>query len=101
MSFDYYDEYYDQYIGMQIRGTIGKKFIYQRIGNRQKKYAWFIPPNPNTPAQQKMRFLLGQATYSWHDLTPSQQIAYESLKPKHLIMSGFNYFVSQYIKSFL
>ena len=101
MPFDFYHEFYGNYVGMQIRGTIGKKIIYQRIGNIQRRYNYFIPPNPNTPAQQHMRFLLGRATDKWHTLTEPEKQGFETLKPKHKVMSGFNYFVSLYIKQYL
>lgn len=97
MAFNFYDSYYGTYVGLKIRGTIGKNFTYQTTRNIQRKYPYRIPYDPKTPAQLRQRDLLRKATWSWHSLTPQEQQTYRNNEPYYPIMSGFNFYVSQYI----
>lgn len=100
MPFDFYNEFYGTYIGISIRGAIGKKYIYQRVNNQQKKYSYVVPSNPNTIAQQKMRDLLKKATLSWHTLSSDTKKWYDEHTPPRRTMSGFNFYVSRYINTY-
>lgn len=101
MPFTFYNEFYGTYIGTKIRGAIGKRYVYQVVGNVQKKYPYFVPTDPKSSAQLRQRDLLRKAVQSWHTLTNQQQQYYRNLEPFTPIMSGFNYYVRIYIKSYL
>lgn len=101
MGFNYYHSYYGYPIGVQIRGQIGKKFIYQRIQNVQIKYPYKKPTNPRTTLQQAHRARIRQAVWAWQDLTQIQKNFYRQKEPIRPIMSGYNYFISQYILQLL
>lgn len=101
MAFNYYHSYYGYSIGVQIRGQIGKKFIYQRIQNVQIKYPYKKPTNPRTTLQQAHRARIRQAVWAWQNLTENQKNFYRQKEPIRPIMSGYNYFISQYILQLL
>ncbi len=101
MSFNFYDNYYGSYVGVKIRGSIGDNWTYQVTGGAQRKYPYNIPTDPKTPSQLRMRDLLRKATYSWHSLTDPEKDFYRSLEPFKKVMSGFNYYVSTYMKEYI
>lgn len=100
MAFNWYDSYYGYFIGLKIQKTIGKKWIYQVVGNVQKKYAYYQYYNPNSPEQQRYRDLLRKAVQSWHTLSEEEKILYDKNVPPKKIMSGFNFFISEYINTY-
>jgi len=101
MAFNYYDSFYGYSVGVQISGTIGKKFTYYISHGNQLKRRWIIPPNPNTPTQQFYRDLFRKSVQGWKSLDQDQKIFWEKSKPNHLIMSGFNFYISSYIKHYM
>lgn len=101
MGFNFYDSYYGYYIGIQIRGTIGKTFVYQVIHGEQFKRRYVIPYDPKTPAQQRLRDLFKKAIQSWKKFSDQEKSDLEKLKPAYLIMSGFNYYISSYMKTYI
>lgn len=100
MAFNYYHEFYGVYIGLGIRKQLGKKYIYQIVKSDQRKYSYVVPSRPNSPGQQKMTDLLRKATQSWHDLTSEEKKYYDDNVPLGKVMSGFNYYVSEYINTY-
>jgi len=101
MGFNFYTLYYGYYIGISVSASIGKKYVYYLQHNVQKKRRWVLPADPKVPAQLNMRFLLKQAVLAWHDLTPSQKISYQDFRSKTKVYSGYNSFISSYIKSYI
>ena len=99
-GFNYYHEFYGHYIGVTIHGAIGKKYIYRKHYRKQEKYPYQIPTNKNTPEQQRLRKLFGDAVRIWQGFSASQRRFYRSTKPKHLVMTGFNYFISLYMRTY-
>lgn len=62
----------------------------------------FIPQNPRTAGQVSQRLIFSQAIARWHDLSDNQKTGWQTgIERKGYTMSGFNYFVSEYIKSML
>lgn len=60
----------------------------------------FIPQNPNTALQQAIRTIFTQGVARWQDLTPTQKTGWQTgIERKGYVMSGFNYFMSEYIKA--
>ena len=100
MSFDWYDSYYGTYLGAKIKGTIGKKYIYQVVENIQRKYRYYDYINPDSPEQQRFRDLLRKAVQSWHSLSSDEKLFYDGNIPSGKTMSGFNFYVSSYINNY-
>lgn len=101
MGFLWYNEFYGEYVGIKIRGAVGKKWIYQVVNNVQKKYPYVVPSNPRTAAQQAQRDLLRNAVNAWHALTDDQRNVYRRGEPYRPTMSGYNFFISSYIKLYI
>ena len=101
MSFNFYDSYYGSYVGIDISGSIGNKFTFYSVSGKQHKRRWILPPDPQTPAQLNLRDLFRKAVASWQTLTNQQKEFYEKLRPRHKIMSGYNFFISSYMKHYI
>lgn len=100
MPFNWLDSYYGISIGIKIHGTIGKRWIYQVVENVQQKYAYYQYVNPDTPLQQKFRDLLKKAVQTWHTLSATEKTVYDQSIPPGKTMSGFNFFISEYINNY-
>jgi len=98
--FDFYTSFYDNYPGIKIQGTIGKKYVYRLDHNKQIKYIYKIPDDPKTPPQILQRGIFRQAVQSWHSLSDEQKNFYRRQEPYTPTMSGFNFFVRQYIRNY-
>lgn len=62
--------------------------------------AQFTPQNPKTALQQAIRLIFTQAVLRWQGLVAGTQADWETaVGNKGVTMSGFNFFVSEYIKS--
>ena len=96
--FQYYRSFYGYVLGVQIRKQLGKKYIYQVVGGKQIKYKYVVPGNPRTYLQQLNRWRMKQAVLSWQSLTDSVKNFYRSKEPFKKIMSGYNYYISAYIR---
>lgn len=60
----------------------------------------FIPQNPRTAGQVAQRLIFSQGVERWHTLSDAQKILWQTgIERKGYTMSGFNYFMSEYIKS--
>lgn len=60
----------------------------------------FIPQNPNTLDQQAVRKIFTQAVAKWHDQIEGTKTDWQTaVEAKGYVMSGFNFFVSEYCKS--
>ena len=100
MPFDFYNEFYGTYVGVKIRGALSKRFIYQVVNNRQRKYAYCVPSDPKSAEQLRLRDLLRKATQSWHTLSDEDKNFYRESVPEGKPMTGFNYYVSLYINNY-
>lgn len=61
----------------------------------------FIPQNPNTSEQQWVRQMFSDGVDAWHYTLTAQQIIdwQTAVDRKGVVMSGFNFFMSEYINS--
>lgn len=60
----------------------------------------FTPQNPQTADQTAIRLIFSQGVLSWQDKdAPAKLLWDEATGPKGLVMSGFNYFMSEYISA--
>jgi len=58
----------------------------------------FIPTNPNTPAQEAQRTLMANAVAGWQALYSGTQEEWnEAARDVYPPISGFNYYVMQYL----
>lgn len=99
MSFNYYDSYYGYPVATKIRGSIGNKFTYQLRHNKQYKIKYYVPTNPRTAPQQANRDKIKYAVLKWHSLTEIQKNFYRKKEPIRPTMSGYNFFIREYMKS--
>lgn len=86
-------------------GSIGDAFFFSKWKRRKKVSKHFIPKNPQTAFQQLNRLLIAEGIFSWRNLSANQKQSYDELvKSKNLHMSGYNYYLSEYVtaqRSFL
>jgi hypothetical protein len=101
MGFKFFTAYYGYYVGVQVQGTIGKSYTYRIQNGKQQRYPYTPPPYSRTPGQDKMRILLKNAVLSWKALSQPQKNYYTSLEPFKRIQSGYNYYIGNYIKTYL
>jgi hypothetical protein len=89
-------------LGVKWRGQIGKTYIFYLRRNKQciRKYA--VPVQPNTKAQRKAKKRFALAVKLWHTIPKIRQQYYnEYVKRNHLKMTGFNYFISLFMRGIL
>jgi hypothetical protein len=79
-----------------IRGRIGNVVFYTRYG-RQCVRTYVIPRNPDTEAQRAVRRSFADAVASWQAMPPEEQHEYNR-KARYLNMSGYNLYISNYLK---
>ena len=80
-----------------LHGRAGNIVFYNRYG---KTYArlFVVPCNPDTEAQRKIRHAFGDAVKTWQSMSCEQKCRYNR-KARYLNMSGYNLFISCYMKS--
>ena len=122
-GFLFYNSFYSYYISIRISGTIGRlqgktriirgktyygmtsrlfpKITYCVRKGKQYSYPYTIPTYRNTPRQQQERDAVRQGVLSWKALTPAEKNTYKDTKHKTYTISGYNFFMSNYIKNFL
>jgi hypothetical protein len=98
MAFDYYDSYYGYYIGIEPNGQIGHAWTYYTSKGTRIRRKYFIPPDPKTDEQLRRRELFRCIVDKWHTLTTQERKNLDFKMPKHLIMTGFNWYISSYLK---
>lgn len=96
------------FMSLDASGTIYKTLTASIWKGRNYIRGYFIPNNPNTPAQQAQRTLMAAAVAAWQALADtmpaSPPLGPESYKDQWNIaardvyppISGFNYYVMQY-----
>jgi len=67
-------------------------------GLRCYREPYYITRNPRTVAQQAWRKVFGDAVRAWRDLTSEEKELYNK-RAKRKNMSGYNLFISDYLKS--
>jgi hypothetical protein len=100
MAFNFFDTYYGYVIGFKIRGSIGNKYTYQVTKNVQCKHRYCRPPDPTSPAQLRQQDLMRLAMFAWHALPAAAKTNLPDYRRGSSIMSGFNYFLSNYINKY-
>jgi hypothetical protein len=85
-----------------ISGRIGSVVFYTRRHTAsgtitQCVRAHVIPRNPDTEAQRAVRRSFADAVRSWQSMSPVEQNSFNR-KARYLNMSGYNLFISNYLK---
>lgn len=86
-------------LGIKIRKQLAKRYIYQNRKGTQVKYDYVVPSNPRTLLQQANRWKIIQAVFGWKSLAEQEKQNYRDMEPFTNIMSGYNYFIQQYLKT--
>ncbi len=97
--FQYYRAFGYYLIGVAIRKQLGKEYIYRIRNNVQERMLYYVPTNPRTYAQQFNRWKVKQAVLSWKGLNEDEKNYYRNKEPFTKTMSGYNYFISEYLKN--
>lgn len=80
-----------------IHGRIGKLVFYHSRG-KQCVRTHVIPRNPDTEAQRSVRRSFADAVFSWQSMSPEERHTYNR-KARYMNMSGYNLYISQYMKT--
>lgn len=100
-------------LGISIRKSIAKLFTFRvRRGNGeygakkgalyQDQYRYFVPSSINNNQSANVRDHFKTAVSNWrHVLTPLEKQAYNARANAHGAMSGYNLYISEYIKGAL
>lgn len=99
MAFNWWDSFYGQYIGVKIHGQLGKTFIYYVYKGKQLKRRYNVQQNLDHPEQIRRHHLFRHANYSWNGLSPGDKEEWKKRDKYNPTMSGYNYFISQYLKN--
>jgi len=87
-------------LNFDIRGAIAHEWIVQSDGKDLYVRRYFVPFNPQSPAQISRRNLFKAGVQSWQGLTNSEKQVYNDKAVKlKFNMTGFNLFMSNYLKS--
>lgn len=79
-----------------VSGRLGKVVFYNRYG-REYARVYVKPSNQDTESQRFIRKTFGCAVKAWQELPLPEKEQYNR-KAKRLAMSGYNLFISKYMK---
>ena len=85
--------------GFAVRGSINKEFIYAVKNNQQRKYAYFVPTNPQTAPQQSWRAKFTAGVIAAQALTEGQKEEYRKDAYRKKGRTWFTMFMAQYLWS--
>lgn len=87
---------------IDARGVIADAMVFGAWKGKKWVRGQFIPQNPKTAGQVAQRLIFTQAVDGWRALTTDQKDDWQDgIERKGYTMSGFNFFMSEYIKSML
>lgn len=84
-------------INLDTTGKLGDRVYYVSQGEKKSR-SYFIPVQPGTPAQLAWWQVFRNGVVQWHALSPAQEKVW-NVRAKRWKMSGFNYFMSKYLKA--
>lgn len=100
MAFNWWDSFYGQYIGVKVHGQIGKEYIYYVVHGRQLKRRYNVQQNLTHPNQIRVHENFKKANLAWNALAEDQKTEWKKRDQYNPTMSGYNYFISQYLKNY-
>ena len=83
--------------GFAVRGSINKEYIYAVKNNQQRKYAYFVPTNPQTVDQQAWRAKFTAGVAAALILTDEQKDEYRKDAYRKKGQTWFTRFMTQYL----
>lgn len=84
--------------GFMLRGKAGN-YTYQIRRNKQVRYSYTVPSNPQSGPQQAWRAEFTRGTFAWNNLSQYGKDWFTAkAKSYSLKMTGFNYFMSLFLK---
>ena len=87
-------------MSIDARGKYADAIVYGGWKGIQWARVQFTPQNPQTDKQDAIRLIFTQGVEKWQDIKVAKSEAWDkATTPKGLVMSGFNYFMSLYIKA--
>lgn len=89
--------FYD-YMALKVRGRLGDIATFQEQWWGRQVSPPFYPYNPKTYYQQSWRNKFKQGVTNWHGFSELTKNIYRE-KAKNLVMTGFNYYLSQYLNA--
>ncbi|MFH1706129.1 MAG: hypothetical protein ABH867_04465 [Patescibacteria group bacterium] len=89
--------FYD-YMALKVRGKLGDIATFQEQWWGRQVSPPFYPYNPQTYYQQSWRSVFAQGVANWQGFDEVVKQEYKS-KSKNLLMTGFNYYLSEYLKA--
>ncbi len=87
----------DDGVNIDTIGKLGSRVYYVSQGVKVSR-SYFIPVQPGTPAQLAWWQIFRNGVVQWHALSPAQEKDW-NVRAKRWKMSGFNFFMSKYLKA--
>lgn len=84
-------------MSMDASGAVGKTLVFGKWKGINYARRYQVPMNPNTINQEKVRSYFTQAVTAWHGESSEVKTAWNAAVSGRA-MTGFNYYVAQYIK---
>jgi hypothetical protein len=84
-------------MSLDASGSLGKSLVFSKWKGINYARRYLIPMNPNTSNQERIRSYFSQAVNSWHAEGAEVKERW-NLAVRGRPMTGFNYYVAQYIK---
>lgn len=97
MAFNWWDSFYGQYIGTRIHGQLGKTYIYYVVKGKQLKRKYNVQHNLNSYYTIQTNDIFKKALQAWKALSPGNKEEWKKQDKYNPTMSGYNYFISQYL----
>lgn len=87
-------------LSMDASGAVGKSLVFGKWKGINYARRYLVPMNPNTMNQAKVRGYFTQAVAAWHGESSEVKTAWNAAV-RGRPMTGFNYYMAQYIKYLL
>ena len=86
------------FMALKVRGKLGNVATFEEQWWGRQVSPPFVPYNPKTYYQQSWRSVFMQGVDNWHGFNQSVKNQYRE-RAKDLTMTGFNYYLSQYLNA--
>lgn len=87
------------FLSLNPSGKLGRSMVASRWKGQPYIRMRVTPKNPRTAAQQEQRGIFADAVKYWQDKDDATKKQWDDrAKELGLVMSGFNFYVSEYIK---
>ncbi len=85
---------------IDARGAIADAMVFGAWKGIKWVRGQFIPQNPKTPLQVKVRDIMTIGVLRWQGFAAGRKTGWQTgVERKGYTMSGFNYFISEYVKA--